>query len=128
MGLRRFFDKMEPHFTKGGRFEKYYSLYEMVDTIFYMPEIVTRTTAHVRDALDMKRVMILVWAAALIPLTVGIFNLGLQANTAIAAGAMATEGWREDLILLFAGHNPASQWDNFWFGFWYFIPIYIVTF
>lgn len=128
MGLRGFFDKTEPHFSKGGRFEKYYSLYEMVDTIFYMPEIVTRTTAHVRDALDMKRVMILVWAAALIPLTVGIFNLGLQANTAIAAGAMATEGWREELILLFAGHNPASQWDNFWLGFWYFIPIYIVTF
>lgn len=129
MGLRTFFDKIEPHFTKGGRYEKYYSLYEMVDTIFYMPEIITRTTAHVRDALDMKRVMIMVWAAALIPLIVGIFNLGSQANTVIAAGAaVPMEGWRETLILLFAGHDPASSWDNFWYGFWFFIPIYAVTF
>ncbi|MBD3610200.1 MAG: NADH:ubiquinone reductase (Na(+)-transporting) subunit B [Gammaproteobacteria bacterium] len=128
MGLRRFFDKLEPHFTKGGKYEKYYSVYEMVDTIFYMPKIVTRTTAHVRDALDMKRVMILVWALAMIPLIFGMFNLGYQANSAIAAGAAATEGWRESLISMFAGHDPNSSWDNFWLGFWYFMPIYIVTF
>lgn len=128
MGLRTFFDNLEPHFTKGGKFEKYYSLYEMVDTIFYMPDIVTRTTAHVRDGLDMKRVMIMVWAAAMIPLVVGMFNLGFQANTAIAAGAGVSEGWREALIALFAGHDPSSSWDNFWYGFWYFIPIYFVTF
>ena len=58
MSLRRLLDNMEPHFHKGGRFEKWYALYEAADTIFYKPADVTKTTAHVRDGIDLKRIMI----------------------------------------------------------------------
>ena len=61
MGLRKFLDDIEPNFEKGGRFEKWYALYEAADTIFYSPSSVTKTNAHVRDGVDLKRVMITVW-------------------------------------------------------------------
>lgn len=31
--LRRLLDKVEPKFTKGGKYHKYYGLFEMVDTL-----------------------------------------------------------------------------------------------
>ena len=63
MGLRQQLDAMEPHFKSGGRLEKWYALYEAVDTIFYSPNSVTRANAHVRDGVDLKRIMITVWFA-----------------------------------------------------------------
>ena len=64
--LRNMLDRIEPLFDKGGKLEKYAALYEMVDTVFYSPSTVTRVTPHVRDAVDLKRVMILVLVASLI--------------------------------------------------------------
>ena len=61
MGVRAFLDKIEHNFEKGGKHEKWYALYEAVDTFFYRPGSVTKTTAHVRDGLDLKRMMITVW-------------------------------------------------------------------
>ena len=58
MGLRSILDNMEPHFLKGGKLEKWYPLYEAADTIFYSPSSVTKTTAHVRDGIDLKRIML----------------------------------------------------------------------
>ncbi|MGB1543181.1 MAG: NADH:ubiquinone reductase (Na(+)-transporting) subunit B [Spongiibacter marinus] len=129
MGLRTILDDLEPHFEKGGRFEKWYALYEAVDTIFYSPGSVTKTTAHVRDGVDLKRIMITVWFCAFPAMFYGMWNIGFQANTIMAdMGIAAGEGWRHALIGMVAGYNPASVWDNFWHGFWYFIPVYAVTF
>ncbi|WP_197483034.1 RnfABCDGE type electron transport complex subunit D, partial [Oleiphilus sp. HI0128] len=86
MGLRTVLDKMEPHFEKGGKYEKWYALYEAADTIFYSPSSVTKTTSHVRDGIDLKRIMITVWLCAFPAMFFGIWNVGFQANTAIAAG------------------------------------------
>ena len=61
MGIRQTLDNLEPSFHKGGKFEKFYPLYEAVDTIFYSPPSVAKTTAHVRDGIDLKRIMITVW-------------------------------------------------------------------
>ena len=60
MSLRGFLDKIEPSFHKGGKYEKWYALFEAVDTIFYSPGSTTKTTAHVRDGIDLKRMMITV--------------------------------------------------------------------
>ena len=60
MGLKHLFEKIEPHFTEG-KLKKYYPLYEATTTIFYTPGLVTKGAAHVRDAIDLKRMMILVW-------------------------------------------------------------------
>lgn len=129
MGLRKILDRMEPHFHKGGRYEKWYALYEAVDTIFYSPPDVTKNAAHVRDGIDLKRVMITVWLAAFPAMFYGMYNLGFQANTIMAAmGATSVEGWHGPLISLLAGHDPTSIWDCFWYGAVYFLPIYAVTF
>ena len=61
MSLRKFLDKIEHNFEQGGKYEKWYALYEAVDTFFYRPGSVTKSTAHVRDGIDLKRMMITVW-------------------------------------------------------------------
>lgn len=129
MGLRNILDSIEPHFEKGGRYEKWYALYEAVDTIFYSPSSVTKTTAHVRDGVDLKRIMITVWFCAFPAMFFGMWNVGFQANTAMAElGVVGGEGWRHALIAMASGYNPASLWDNFWYGFCFFIPIYATVF
>ncbi|WP_068809425.1 NADH:ubiquinone reductase (Na(+)-transporting) subunit B [Thauera phenolivorans] len=131
MSLRSWLDSIEHHFEKGGRFEKWYALYEAADTFMYRPASVTRTTAHVRDGLDLKRMMIIVWLCTFPAMFFGMWNVGYQANTILAAdaGLMAgQEGWRLALIGALAGFDPASLWDNFIHGAAYFLPIYAVTF
>lgn len=127
--LRKFLDNIEPHFHKGGRLEKWYPLFEAVDTIFYQPLETTRTTAHVRDGIDLKRIMITVWLCVFPAMFYGMWNLGYQANTILAeTGMAAPDNWRHIFIEMGAGYNPAILWDCFWYGFWYFVPIYAVTF
>ncbi|RNL63970.1 NADH:ubiquinone reductase (Na(+)-transporting) subunit B [Zhongshania marina] len=129
MGLRKFLDDIEPNFEKGGRFEKWYALYEAADTIFYSPSSVTKSNAHVRDGVDLKRIMITVWFCAFPAMFYGMWNIGFQANQIMLdTGLAAGEGWRHVMISMMAGYDPTSIWDNFWHGFWYFIPVYAVTF
>lgn len=129
MGLRRVLDDLEPHFKPGGRYQKWFAVYEAVDTIFYTPSKVTLAEPHVRDGIDLKRIMITVWIAAFFPMFYGMYNLGYQANTAIASLYLENGGdWHEWAIALLAGHDPASFWDNFWYGIVYYVPIYVVVF
>lgn len=129
MSLRNILDNMEPHFHKGGRYEKWYALYEAVDTIFYKPADVTKTTAHVRDGIDLKRIMITVWLCTFPAMFFGMYNVGMQANTVMAEmGMTSLDGWRGSLVSLFAGHDAGSLWDNFILGAAYFVPIYAVVF
>jgi len=127
--LRKMLDSVEPLFVKGGRFERFHAMYEMVDTLFYSPPDVTRGSPHVRDAIDLKRVMIMVVFAATPCALIGMWNAGFQTNTAILAmGIDAIPGWRESVLgLLGAGHDAGSLYDNFLLGLLYFLPIYAVT-
>lgn len=129
MSLRQKIDQnIAPHFLKGGKWEKYYPLYEMFDTFLYQPNELTRHNTHVREGVDLKRMMITVWMCAFPAMFMGMYNLGLQSNTAIAAGMAAPSDWHGVLISLLAGHNPASMWDNIIYGAAYFLPIYLTTF
>ncbi|MBX3686506.1 MAG: NADH:ubiquinone reductase (Na(+)-transporting) subunit B [Rhodocyclaceae bacterium] len=131
MTLRSYLDSLEQHFEKGGKHEKWYALYEAVDTFFYRPRLVTRTTAHVRDGIDLKRMMITVWLCTFPAMFFGMWNVGYQANTILAGNAdllAAQQDWQMGLIQLFAGFDPKSLWDNFIHGAAYFLPIYLVTF
>ncbi|WP_204289303.1 RnfABCDGE type electron transport complex subunit D, partial [Serratia marcescens] len=82
MGLKHLFEKIEPHFTEG-KLKKYYPLYEATTTIFYTPGLVTKGAAHVRDAIDLKRMMILVWFAVFPAMFWGMYNVGLQTIPAL---------------------------------------------
>jgi len=129
MSLRSFLDNLEPHFHKGGKYENWYALYEAVDTIFYTPGKVTKSAAHVRDAVDLKRIMILVWMCTFPAILFGMYNLGLQANTAMAElGLTEATGWRGAIIGSLSGFDPSSVWDNIIYGAVYWLPVYITTF
>jgi Na+-transporting NADH:ubiquinone oxidoreductase subunit B len=129
--LRKTLDNMAPHFEKGGKYEKFYALYEAVDTGLYKIPHVTKSHSHVRDGMDLKRIMITVWVCTFPAMLFGMWNLGFQANTFIADSGMNPsdlEGWRYIFISMLSGYNPASVWDNFWYGAMFFLPIYLVTF
>jgi Na+-transporting NADH:ubiquinone oxidoreductase subunit B len=129
MGLRKILDDMAPHFEKGGRYEKWYALYEAVDTIFYSPSKVTVSGVHVRDGVDLKRIMITVWLAAFPAMFYGMYNVGFQATSAMAEMGIVTTGdWHAVWIELFSSYNPNSIWDCFWYGAVHYIPIYAVVF
>jgi len=122
-------DGLEPNFHKGGKYEKYYAIYEMVDTIFYTPGKTTVGQSHVRDAVDMKRVMTTVWWCAFFPMLVGMYMVGHNATVAMQdLGIPALEGWRGMIISLMAGYDPNSVWDCFVYGAVFYVPIYAVTF
>ncbi len=127
--LRRFLDRLEPHFTKGGRFEQFGAVHEMFDTLLYTPSDVTPHAPHVRDAIDLKRVMTYVVIATTPCILMALWNTGFQANTAMAAmGVESAQGWRGGFLTASGiGYDPTSVWASMWHGFLYFLPIYVVT-
>ncbi len=129
MGLREWLDSFEPLFLKGGRYEKYYAVFEMVDTLLYTPKTVTPIAPHARASLDLKRTMTYVVLATIPCVVWGLFNTGYQANVAIAAlGLESAGGWRGWILDSFGiGYNPGNPLACFIHGFLYFLPIYVVT-
>ena len=127
--VRKYLDRIQPLFIKGGRLEKYYALYEMVDTFLYTPSKVTAHAPHVRDAIDIKRVMAYVVLATLPCIVIGLWNIGYQANTAMLQMGMETApGLRGELLsILPSSYDPNSVIANFLHGLSYFLPIYSVT-
>lgn len=129
MGLRSLLTRLEPKFMHGGQYAKYYPLYEAIDTFFYSPGHVTRNASHVRDGIDLKRIMIMVWMATFPAMFYGMYNIGWHGNMALAELNQAgLEGWRGGLIALLAGYDATSWWDNFVFGATFFLPVYLTTF
>lgn len=108
--LRNILDKIEPLFTKGGKLESLYPLYEAGDTFLYTPNEKTKKPPFVRDNIDLKRTMILVVLALLPCLFFGIFNVGHQYYHFVEPTLEAT-------IL-----------DKILIGLQSVIPIYIVAF
>jgi len=130
--LRETLDKMHPWFAKGGPLEFAYPMYEAADTFLYTPGEVASGTTHVRDAIDLKRMMITV-VMALVPVTLfGMWNVGYQANTAIAemeAVGIDHEGdWHYAVYHALGFESGQSTLAaNFILGAIHFLPIYIVT-
>ncbi len=129
MSLRDKFDRIAPLFEKGGKYEKFYAVYEMVDTFIYTPKTVTSVAPHARDHADLKRVMTYVVLATIPAILFGMYNTGLQTNSALAAmGITEPAGWRAFILsMLGIGFNPDNIFANMAHGALYFLPIYIVT-
>ncbi|MGI9324677.1 MAG: NADH:ubiquinone reductase (Na(+)-transporting) subunit B [Pseudomonadales bacterium] len=129
MGLREIMDSIEPHFEKGGKLAVLYPAYEAIDTALYTPGRTTGGASHVRDGLDLKRIMMTVWFAAWIPALVGAYVHGYHANAAMQElGLTAIDDWRGLFLNSLIGFDPASLWDNLVHGLAYFFPLYIVVF
>ena len=80
--LKRLFDTTRPHFESGGRLEKLHPLFDAIETVAFTPALTTRSDAHVRDSLDLKRYMTFVIIALMPPFFFGIYNTGYQSHLA----------------------------------------------
>jgi Na+-transporting NADH:ubiquinone oxidoreductase subunit B len=134
MGLKAFLEKIEPDFEAGGKYEKWYALYEAAATVFYTPGTVTKSTTHVKDSIDLKRIMIMVWMATFPAMFYGMYNIGHQAHFAILEGASwadtATAFWQAGLFEMLGGQlNADSTWLGMMlYGACFFVPIYATVF
>ena len=127
--MRKLLDRFESDFHPGGKWEKLYPLFEAIDTFLYKPKSTTKNSSHVRDNIDLKRVMITVWLATFPAMFFGMWNIGFQANSIMAdIGMTSQDGIRGAIIGLLAGYDASSIWDNMIHGAAYFLPIYITTF
>lgn len=127
--LRRFLDRIEPSFQKGGPYHKYFAVFEMVDTFLYSPADTTRGSPHVRDGIDLKRLMTYVVISTLPVILMMLWNTGHQANLAMAEmGMTQLDGWRGAIIsYLGIGFDPNSMSASMFHGLLYFLPIYLTT-
>jgi len=76
--LRKFLDKQKPHFQPGGKFEKLESSFDAFESFLFVPDTVTQSGAHIRDAIDMKRTMSFVIIGVIPTLLFGMWNVGYQ--------------------------------------------------
>ena len=81
-GLRNLVDKIKPTFEKGGKLGFLHSTFDAFETFLFVPNTVTRRGAHVRDCVDLKRVMIMVVIALIPAMLFGIWNTGYQHSLA----------------------------------------------
>ncbi len=126
--LRGILDRYRPLFEEGGKLEKLYPLYEMADTFLYTPGEVTCGATHVRDGMDLKRMMITVVAALSPCILMALYNTGYQANVLMQDAGIATAaGWRGTVIdTLGIGYNPSNIFADFVHGALYFLPVFLV--
>lgn len=97
--LRNTLDNFKHNFEKGGKWEKFYYVFEAFDTFAFAPNITAQPKgAHIRDAMDMKRLMVTVIISMIPALLFGIYNVGHQHY--IALGETAALG---DKILIGLG-------------------------
>jgi Na+-transporting NADH:ubiquinone oxidoreductase subunit B len=129
MAFRKFFDSIEPNFKAGGKYEKLYPIYEMVETIFYTSSTVTKAAPHARSFVDMKRIMTYVVISTIPCILWAFYNTGLQTNIYLSEiNSSELNGWRIWLLQLFGiPFNPNSIFANMAHGALYFFPIYITT-
>jgi Na+-transporting NADH:ubiquinone oxidoreductase subunit B len=107
--LRNQLDKVKHNFEKGQKWEKFYFAYEALDTFLYVPNTTAELKGvQVRDAVDLKRLMMTVIIAMVPCLIFGMWNVGHQHNLAIG--------------------KPSSFGEEFWFGFLKVLPIIIVSY
>jgi Na+-transporting NADH:ubiquinone oxidoreductase subunit B len=110
MSLKKYLNKIKPHFEEGGKLHAFWSVYEGFESFLYVPNTTAKTGAHIHDAIDSKRIMSLVVIALLPALLFGMYNIGYQ-NFA-AAGELAN----------------ASFWEMFFYGFLAVLPKILVSY
>ncbi len=115
-------------FKTGRPLERFSPIYEAMDTFLFTPGKVTRGAAHVRDGLDLKRMMITVVVALAPCMFWAMFNTGHQAALTVEGGATPSSSWQASLFHAMGwGHDHTSVVGSLFFGALFYIPIYLVT-
>lgn len=117
--LIKYIDKIRPRFQKGGKLHFLQSTFDAFETFLLVPKKVTNSGSHIRDAVDMKRAMIIVVVALIPALLFGAFNVGVQHF--LLANEYKSMSWAE-LI------EAKGFWALFGYGFLKILPIIIVSY
>ena len=128
-------------FTKGGLLSWFYPLYEGTFTFLYSSGRVTTGKTHVRDFVDLKRVMIIVWLAVFPAMFWGWYNIGNQTVLAISTlpnvadvvsqnYSLFSADWHYAIAQILGASlgTDAGIYSKMVIGAVYFLPIYIVVF
>ena len=107
--LRNLVDRIKPTFEKGGKLGFLHSTFDAFETFLFVPNTVTRRGAHVRDCVDLKRVMIMVVLALVPAMLFGIWNTGYQHKLAF-------------------GLTDWTFWNVVLYGLAKVLPLYIVSY
>lgn len=102
------FESLKPHFKKGGRLEKLYPLFEAQESFLFVPPLTARRAPHVRDAMDIKRLMSTVIVALMPCFLWGMYNVGFQKLAALG--------------------EPTGIFACFLHGAWHMLPIVLVSY
>jgi len=114
---------------QGGKLWSLYALYRGIGSVFHHPCQRPKAGGALAGGRGLKRMMIMVWMCTFPAVFFGLYNVGLQANTAmVELGLTEAEGWRGALIGALAGYDATSLWDNIIHGAAYWLPIYLTTF
>ena len=107
--LRNLVDRIKPTFEKGGKLGFLHSTFDAFETFLFVPNTVTKKGAHVRDCVDLKRVMIMVVIALVPAMLFGIWNTGYQHQLAF-------------------GLTDWTVWDVILYGLAKVLPLYVVSY
>ena len=108
--LRNYLDKQKPKFEKGGKLEKFHSVFTGFESFLFVPNTTTSSGAHIRDAVDLKRTMIIVVLALIPALLFGIYNVGYQHFNAVG------------------GLADTTFFQLLFYGLWKVLPMIIVSY
>lgn len=127
--LKKILEKQSKLFTGEGKLKKLFPLFEAGDTFVFTSGEVTKGPSHVRDMMDLKRMMFMVVIALIPAVLMAFYNTGYQANLGLAKLGLSTSPhWQAQVIeWLGLGHDPNNIIANMIFGALYFLPVYIVT-
>ena len=106
--LKNIIDKLKPHFEKGGKMEKFHSVFDGFETFLFVPNSTSKTGTHIHDAIDSKRTMVVVIISLIPALLFGMYNVGYQHYLAIG--------------------QEVGFWSEFLFGFLAVLPFILVSY
>ena len=111
--LRDAFDGIKPDFMPGGKREKFYPVFETIETFFFTPDHVTTSGSHIRDGVDIKRLMTVVVLALFPALFFGMYNIGY---------------FHFEQLVALGQQDSYTFMEAFLFGLWKMLPIIIVSY
>ena len=121
--LRSINSKVKPDFMPGGTKAKWFPIYDAIENFIFSSTKKTTNPIHVRDAIDIQRIMVTVWLAAFPAMFFGMYNIGNQTLDYLTLiGNANTNDWHHIIINL-VGYSQDSFISKMWIGAVYFIPI-----
>jgi Na+-transporting NADH:ubiquinone oxidoreductase subunit B len=127
-GLRNYINSIKPNFVGEGKYAKWFPLFDAIENFVFSTQTKTTNPVHVRDGVDIQKIMVIVWLSTFPAMFFGMYNLGAHSLEYLESiNQLNTGDWHHSLVNL-VGYDSTSFISKLWFGACYFMPIYITVF